>query len=905
MTADLQRHRRRGERRMVATVILILLTLAGLLSSSPLPVSARAECVDWHWFVGHDCGATGVWCHLGLILIADGKVSSYFSTILGTYHTEAEARRATCAQMSDPFNVSGPTAVYPGVKATIGGEVYDVGTFISLDAKGQVTCYPAQPDADNDGVPDKNDRETSTPAGAQVNPDGSQCTPPNGCKAWCQDRFDKYGVEDARLHAESSSGTPPDCQCWCEVEGVGLTDECFKPTRDCDKECRQKYGSHAEWDGSDAEHCTQCICETGWKMENDKCVSCSKICTRHDSRAQHDPDNSRPEFCACKCDEQKNLEYNDETGKCQCTDHTLPRGNQCICQAGWEPRATAGCRQCPRHAVSDPGQECRPKPGFKWRDSSRQELVCDESAGYYRNSDRSDCLLVRGASSGWADSQKLIDAMTDPAGPNYTLKSLPPGTAFSARAYPPGTIVLWDLGTRPRVHSTMIVDTNGLQIEMGEKARTFVTTPSPTPGQVESYVPSAVLIPPANTQVKLPKMLKLVGMDRYDGNDWNCHGFMRSLKPYVAIPDPAASLPTGAHSMPGSSATIMKDPPGIPLTLVLHDGALYGSGLELHAFLPGGFAELAGDFLVEVNKDGSSRLSVADGEAAYYADGDADGVLIAPEQALEIQNGQPAQLTAFDSAGLDLWWVESEESSDSGISLGLPLVALAGTLLIGGLIASRVVRRRQPPARTQARSRPPDAPWASLALVQPGAAPRRLDLRHPVLTIGRGRANDLPLPDGRISRQHARIERRRGGAILTDLGSSNGTYLNGQRIRGPQRLHPGDVVRLGHTELIFQPGVQRRHPPAPGAPVPLVLDRSVLTIGRSSSCDLVLPDSSVSRHHAEIRLRAEGGVLSDLGSRNGTYINGQRVVGSCAIQPGDVIRIGNTQLVVQARDVRQ
>jgi hypothetical protein len=177
MTAHFQRHRQREERRNIATLILILLTLAGLLCSSPPPVSAQDECVDWHWYVGHDCAAPGAWCRLELQLIADSQVSRYFSTILGSYGTEAQARQATCAQMSDPFDVNGQAAVYPGVKATIAGEVYDVGTFISMDAEGHVTCYPAQPDADNDGVPDNEDWEAGTRAGAPVNPYGSQCTP--------------------------------------------------------------------------------------------------------------------------------------------------------------------------------------------------------------------------------------------------------------------------------------------------------------------------------------------------------------------------------------------------------------------------------------------------------------------------------------------------------------------------------------------------------------------------------------------------------------------------------------------------------------------------------------------------------------------------------------------------------
>ena len=70
------------------------------------------------------------------------------------------------------------------------------------------------------------------------------------------------------------------------------------------------------------------------------------------------------------------------------------------------------------------------------------------------------------------------------------------------------------------------------------------------------------------------------------------------------------------------------------------------------------------------------------------------------------------------------------------------------------------------------------------------------------LTIGRGGQNDLVLDgDEFASARHARVESRRDGVWVTDLGSTNGTYVNGERIAGGRRLAAGDVLRVGETDL--------------------------------------------------------------------------------------------------------
>jgi pSer/pThr/pTyr-binding forkhead associated (FHA) protein len=85
------------------------------------------------------------------------------------------------------------------------------------------------------------------------------------------------------------------------------------------------------------------------------------------------------------------------------------------------------------------------------------------------------------------------------------------------------------------------------------------------------------------------------------------------------------------------------------------------------------------------------------------------------------------------------------------------------------------------------------------------SAGEELVLNSTALTVGRSSGNDVPLEDDDFaSAAHARFEPRRDGVWLEDAGSTNGTFVNGTRIREPQRLAPGDVIRVGETDLRFE-----------------------------------------------------------------------------------------------------
>jgi FHA domain len=70
--------------------------------------------------------------------------------------------------------------------------------------------------------------------------------------------------------------------------------------------------------------------------------------------------------------------------------------------------------------------------------------------------------------------------------------------------------------------------------------------------------------------------------------------------------------------------------------------------------------------------------------------------------------------------------------------------------------------------------------------------------------LGRGDSADIRLEDTFASSQHARLVPQGDVIVLEDLGSTNGTYLNGEPLRGPQPLHVGDSIRIGDSEFTFE-----------------------------------------------------------------------------------------------------
>lgn len=93
------------------------------------------------------------------------------------------------------------------------------------------------------------------------------------------------------------------------------------------------------------------------------------------------------------------------------------------------------------------------------------------------------------------------------------------------------------------------------------------------------------------------------------------------------------------------------------------------------------------------------------------------------------------------------------------------------------------------------------SPNVSRLIVRTGPNPGMVfDLTKEITTVGRDVANDIVLGDPEVSRQHARLTRTPGGYVLEDLGSTNGSFVNGERLSSPRVLDPGDL--LGMSEKV-------------------------------------------------------------------------------------------------------
>jgi pSer/pThr/pTyr-binding forkhead associated (FHA) protein len=170
------------------------------------------------------------------------------------------------------------------------------------------------------------------------------------------------------------------------------------------------------------------------------------------------------------------------------------------------------------------------------------------------------------------------------------------------------------------------------------------------------------------------------------------------------------------------------------------------------------------------------------------------------------------------------------------------------------------------------------------------------------VTVGRDAGADLDLAEPRVSRRHLVLRPGRHGWVMEDVGSTNGTFHEGRRVSllridRPVRLRLGDPD--DGIELRVEPdatAVVRAHAPAPvptedPAPARAVV-RGRLRLGRAADNDVVVRDPTVSGHHAElVGGPAAGFDLVDLGSRNGTFVNGRRV-GRARLRPADRIGIG-------------
>src|SRR5438094_8408014 len=205
------------------------------------------------------------------------------------------------------------------------------------------------------------------------------------------------------------------------------------------------------------------------------------------------------------------------------------------------------------------------------------------------------------------------------------------------------------------------------------------------------------------------------------------------------------------------------------------------------------------------------------------------------------------------------------------------------------------------------------------------------------LVFGREAGSDVVVVGKDVSRRHAEIVQTPRGYLLVD-SSTNGSFVNEERVEGQRILARADVIRAGEAQFRFYAdaapaaGPPPPHPPpqgpaasapqaappaSPTAPAPLAsfLVRSgaligqrlqvktpVANIGRADYNDLVIPDPSVSTSHAKLQRREGVWVLVDLESTNGSFVDGERVKGDAPLAPGAMVRLGDVQLVFEPTD---
>ncbi|TDT97806.1 FHA modulated ABC efflux pump with fused ATPase and integral membrane subunit [Streptomyces sp. 846.5] len=177
--------------------------------------------------------------------------------------------------------------------------------------------------------------------------------------------------------------------------------------------------------------------------------------------------------------------------------------------------------------------------------------------------------------------------------------------------------------------------------------------------------------------------------------------------------------------------------------------------------------------------------------------------------------------------------------------------------------------------------------------------------------VGRDPLSDIMLADPRVSWHHAVLHVGDGHWMLDDAGSTNGTFADGRLVRHLD-VGPGSVVRFGNAvdgpraALSLLPTPTTAAPSrSPSALTSITgsyrqpttirsLPERTIRIGRAVDNDLVVEDLAVSRHHAELRAVPQGRyAIVDLGSHNGTYLNGAPVVYSL-VGAGDLIGIGHS-----------
>lgn len=187
--------------------------------------------------------------------------------------------------------------------------------------------------------------------------------------------------------------------------------------------------------------------------------------------------------------------------------------------------------------------------------------------------------------------------------------------------------------------------------------------------------------------------------------------------------------------------------------------------------------------------------------------------------------------------------------------------------------------------------------------------------KHPI-TIGRDKECDWCTAgiDGSISSRHAEIYRRHGAVRIRDLGSRNGIFAKGERVK-ECRVTIGDPILIGACKLSLEPPrkaggslksehhrLEQLNGPNAGRVLEIVEEKDIV-IGSDPASGIFIADTLVSRKHAKLSFKKNECWLSDLGSRNGTSVNGVAVTKERLLRDGDVISVAYVEFRFYDKDV--
>jgi ABC-type multidrug transport system ATPase subunit/pSer/pThr/pTyr-binding forkhead associated (FHA) protein len=255
-----------------------------------------------------------------------------------------------------------------------------------------------------------------------------------------------------------------------------------------------------------------------------------------------------------------------------------------------------------------------------------------------------------------------------------------------------------------------------------------------------------------------------------------------------------------------------------------------------------------------------------------------DGSRLAPHQQVVVSPQQNITL----GRTVALPWPRTQSGSSAGMGTGRVPVS-TGTVISGSVPSGYVSSGAVSSGATASRSAAAGSGFSG----------------HTV-TIGRSPASDVVLDYPMISSRHAVIESKNGQFFIQDTNSLNGTAINSieNRIVQQTPLRSTDEVFLGSFKVPaarlltkFSTGATTAIGEASFQKVPLRGDSMI--IGRDPACEQPLDFPMISWRHARITRGADGMYVEDLGSRNGTFVDGRRISGQTRVQPGQQIGLGS------------